>query len=377
MIHNQLMLENEIKSHGKTVIANAYSMSIGELLTMYKDGELILRPAFQRFFRWQPEKKSRFMESLLLDIPIPPIFVAERDDSTWELIDGLQRVSTIFETMGELRNEQGDPIEALQLCKTRFLPSLEGMRWGKKESDNCLPEAIKIKIKRARLDINIVKSGSDQTVKYEIFSRLNSGEAATSQEVRNGMIIMKSPAFYNFMRSLAESENFLSTLTITDRALEEAYDMELIARLIIFSSRTIEHLSKMDELSSFLDNEILESCDNEPNFLDNIRDNIQKCFEYLSITTGENSFRSWNKESEKYQGPFLLPLFECVAVGLCRHLLKGRELPDATRFKEMHKDILNEMKEQDLVVKPGRRSTQRIPRSVEFGENWASRCDED
>ena len=93
-------LEQQILNHSKNVHTQAYSMSVGELLSMYRDGELELHPEFQRFFRWTPEQKSRLVESLILGIPVPPIFVSERNDSKWDVIDGLQRLSTIFELMG-------------------------------------------------------------------------------------------------------------------------------------------------------------------------------------------------------------------------------------------------------------------------------------
>jgi len=79
-------LDEQINKHAATVNAGSYSMSVGELVAMYRDGELDLHPEFQRFFRWTREQKSRFIESLLLGIPIPPIFVSERPDSKWDVI---------------------------------------------------------------------------------------------------------------------------------------------------------------------------------------------------------------------------------------------------------------------------------------------------
>ena len=64
---------------------------------------LILRPEFQRVFRWSDAQKSRLIESVLLGIPLPSIFASQKNDGRWEVIDGLQRLSTLFETAGELR----------------------------------------------------------------------------------------------------------------------------------------------------------------------------------------------------------------------------------------------------------------------------------
>ena len=70
-------------------------MSIGEMINLYKDDELEVHPEFQRFFRWDEEQKSKLIESLLLGIPIPPIFVAQKLNGRWDVIDGQQRLSTI------------------------------------------------------------------------------------------------------------------------------------------------------------------------------------------------------------------------------------------------------------------------------------------
>src|SRR6201985_4017399 len=102
-------LQNEIEEAKRLVKTDAYQMSIGELVNMYRDGDLVINPDFQRLFRWEIGQKSKLIESLLLGIPIPSIFVFEQEDSKWELIDGLQRISTLLEFMGLLRDpETGD-----------------------------------------------------------------------------------------------------------------------------------------------------------------------------------------------------------------------------------------------------------------------------
>ena len=79
------MLTDEILAAQRAVKTDAYQMSIGEIVNMYIDGELVINPSFQRLFRWESHQKSKLIESLLLGIPLPPIFVFETDDGTWEL----------------------------------------------------------------------------------------------------------------------------------------------------------------------------------------------------------------------------------------------------------------------------------------------------
>jgi len=98
------MLDKEIDKAQRMVKTDAYQMSIGEIVSMYKDDELIINPDFQRLFRWETGQNAKLIESILLGIPIPSIFVFETDEAKWELIDGLQRISTILEFMGLLRD---------------------------------------------------------------------------------------------------------------------------------------------------------------------------------------------------------------------------------------------------------------------------------
>jgi uncharacterized protein with ParB-like and HNH nuclease domain len=95
------MLKDEIEAAQRRVKTDAYQLSIGEVVNMYKDEEFIINPDFQRLFRWEIGQKSKLIESLLTGIPVPSIFVFEKEDATWELIDGLQRISTLLEFMGE------------------------------------------------------------------------------------------------------------------------------------------------------------------------------------------------------------------------------------------------------------------------------------
>lgn len=70
-------LENQVEKSRKDIRSDRLDMSFGEIMNMYEEGELIISPEFQRAFRWGKDTQTRFIESLLLGIPIPPIFVAE------------------------------------------------------------------------------------------------------------------------------------------------------------------------------------------------------------------------------------------------------------------------------------------------------------
>lgn len=121
-----MSLQEEIEKGAAEISTDRYSMSIGELISLYREREIDIHPEFQRFYRWSDLQKSKLVESLLLGIPLPPIFVAQRNDGVWDVVDGLQRISTILEFVGELKAEDGSVHEQLELEGTRYLPSLAG-----------------------------------------------------------------------------------------------------------------------------------------------------------------------------------------------------------------------------------------------------------
>jgi Protein of unknown function DUF262 len=168
-------LQKEIDDAARTVRTDHYDLSIGEITSMYEANEIQINPAFQRLFRWQIDQKSRLIESLLLNIPLPSIFVFERDDNVWELIDGLQRASTILEFMGLLKNpDTGVPQSPSRLTGTRYLPLLDGIVWDAIDPDEpCLSRSQQIAIRRARMSVEILRRGTDEKSKFDLFQRLN------------------------------------------------------------------------------------------------------------------------------------------------------------------------------------------------------------
>src|SRR5438132_4452 len=108
-------LQQQIDERRKEIHTDGYPMSIGEIQNLYAEGDLDIHPEFQRFFRWSPEQKARWIESILIGIPLPSIFVSQQPDGKWDVIDGLQRLSTIFEFMGILKDDKDQPVKPLVL----------------------------------------------------------------------------------------------------------------------------------------------------------------------------------------------------------------------------------------------------------------------
>lgn len=196
----------------------------------------------------------------MLGIPVPSIFVQQREDGVWDVIDGLQRLSTIFQLVGLLKDEDDQLIPSLVLQGTKYLPSLKDKRWeSDEENGNYLDRDQQLLIKRSKLDVKIVLRESDEGSKYELFQRLNTGGSPLSdQELRNCLLIMVNRDFYRWLLDLSKDPNFQRCVALTDRNLNEQYDVELIVRFLLFRNSTKSDLKNIGDLGEFLTDNIVD-----------------------------------------------------------------------------------------------------------------------
>lgn len=238
---NQLeQLEDEILKGRNSLSADRLDMSFGELMNMYSNSELVIDPEFQRLFRWDIDQRTRFIESLLLGIPIPSIFVAEDRDGKWEIVDGLQRLSTIFSFFGMLKHTPEKNDWALEVGDV--ISSLSGL----KVSD--LPIKYQLNIKRSVCRIEVVKWDSNYDMRYELFNRLNTGGSPlTDQEIRNCIFRGISIEFTNLIKDLASNQLFVDLIQPTQKQKDELYLDELVLRFFSLYQNYSEVDKKLSE----------------------------------------------------------------------------------------------------------------------------------
>ena len=335
-----MSLQEEIDKISQEIRTDDYSMSIGEWMSLYQSNEIDINPDFQRFFRWSKHQKSAFIESILLGIPIPPIFVIQRNDGVWDVVDGVQRLSTIYEFTGLLKkNEQEENTDIVALQKTTYLPSLAGKKWDDpNDKDNSLTQTQRLLIRRAKIGVNIVKKESDPMIKYELFQRLNTGGSrATPQEVRNCILLMLNKNLYELMLSLANYEPFINCISLSDRLKEERYDMELVLRFILLFDQDLEIIKNLgDDVNVFLTDEMRKMALNQNLDYSHIETAFKTTFDILNQTTGDNSFKRYKSEENRFLGGFLLSSYEVIALGIGRNY---KNLPPKNQISDIIKSI--------------------------------------
>ncbi len=365
-----MALQDEIEKRAKQIHTDGYSLSIGELMSLYKDKEIDIHPEFQRFFRWTLNQKTKLIESILLGIPIPPIFVSQREDGVWDVIDGLQRLSTILEFAGLLRDADGNILPVSKLSATEYLPSLEGKYWQKDDdTPNSFDQAQRLIIKRAKLGVQIIKKESDKDTKFELFQRLNTGGTAlTEQEIRNCILVMINKDFYTWLSSLSQNQNFKTTIPITERALEEQYDMELALRYFVYKTITVQDVNANKDVGKLITDKMVEFASAEKFDYETEKNNFEKVFLLLSKSFSEDTFRKWEPEKNKFTGAFSIAAFEVIVTGLAKNINSYHDTPESIAvLQEKIKFVsLNQIFVDNSGS--GKRASTRLPHFIPLGE---------
>lgn len=278
-------------------------MSFGEIMSMYDRNEIIIDPIFQRLFRWSEYQQTRFIESILLGIPIPPIFVAEDKDGRWELVDGLQRISTVFSFFGLLKKLPEK--NAWILKQGELIPEFEN--FGCKD----LPLKLQLNIKRAVCRIEIVKWNSKYDMRYELFNRLNTGGARlTDQEIRNCIFRGVSSDFNLFLSKQAKHQSFIDLISPTEKQVEELYLDELVLRFCSLyknGENVKENIS--EHMTSFMKKIVLE-----PKRINDFKDIFNRTITLIS-PVGKEAFRGSNNVLST-------SLYDGISIGIAQNIEK-------------------------------------------------------
>ncbi|OCZ00870.1 DUF262 domain-containing protein, partial [Acinetobacter pittii] len=265
-------------------------LSVSEIITRYKEKELILDPNFQRMFRWSIGQKSRLIESILLGIPLPPVFVAIDKNGCEIVIDGVQRLSTILEftknlpfsinkkaleeedeeeqseeeqieteqqeDINKTEETSSDTYQSFNLQNLKKITELNGKNW------DDLGVVVQRLINKTYISVISISAVRNEHTKFELFQRLNTGGTHLSpQEIRNCLIIMRDENVYKKLAAFAVSKEFTRILGISSNKIKEDYPMELLVRYLVAKRNKfkIEDYSlSYTEIRDFFDEEIIK-----------------------------------------------------------------------------------------------------------------------
>ena len=331
------------------VRTESLDLSFGEIVNLHSEKELVIHPDYQRLFRWSDEQKSRLIESIILELPVPQIFVIENQNGVLELIDGLQRVSSVIQFI--------DPdklaLESLVLTGCDLVRELNGKNF------HDLPLTVRLRIKRSSVRTIMIKRQSKPFLKYEMFKRLNTGGAILSpQEIRNcsaRMIGDKGNKFYEFIAGCASLENFKKcTDTISQSELEKKGDEELVLRFFAVKNTLDSFKGSVREwLDGFMEKVLLEEI---PFDLEEEKKVFVKLFDFIYQSMADGAFVKYRGQSPV--GALAPAYYEAVTNGVLR-TLEGNPNLDQEKVK---KAIISTVQSQEFrgYTGPGANSKEKL-----------------
>lgn len=232
-------LETQLERHRRKVDVDHLDITIRELIRMTAEQEIIRAPQYQRKFRWNPTLESRLIESLFLGLPVPSLFVASNADGTWELIDGLQRLSTLMHYIAdppELLATLGHT-EPLRLIGLDTLTHFNGLSF----DDLHAPQQLAFYKRTVR--VTALSDKSDFDVRFDMFERLNSGALQlTPQEVRT---CIYRGEFAELMLELSAQPTFRKIVKVQKGHQDDGTFEELVLKFFAYSDRRDEFDGKV------------------------------------------------------------------------------------------------------------------------------------
>ena len=278
------------------------------------------------------------------------------------MIDGLQRLSTIFECAGILKDHNDEKLPPLVLERTQYLPSLEGKVWSDDESDSSFTQEQRLLVKRSKISVSIILRESDERAKFELFQRLNTGGSDLApQEVRNCIMVMINASFHEWLRELSTYPNFQTCIALSEKNIIEQYHMELALRFMVFSRIDLENYDRSRDVGDYITELMIDLVESDSFDIEEAETRFKGTFDVLAEAKGESSFRRF--DGERHKGGFLLSPFEVIAYGI------GFNWPDVPNVDQISNNIerLYCVPEYQQSSGSGVRANLRLPKLIPLG----------
>ena len=293
-----------------------------------RPGWMKLRPSYQRRPRWDRERQSRLIESFIMNIPVPPLFVYESDLAKYEVMDGQQRITAVLEFYSNLY-----PLEGLQQW-----PELNGRVY------DTLPSEIRKGVDRRSISYIVLLKESASTTEEEallrqqVFERLNTGGVKLShQEIRNSLYQGK---FNNLLLDVARHPLFRAAWGVPQYSKEEELrlseelaknnnyimmrDVEIALRF--FALRHDKEYQK--GMKGFLDLYMIRARSFEDEDIEILRDLFDRTMKLGHAIFGGLLFKPWDPRTQEWADKPQVAFADAVAVGLARHLDQTAKLEE-------------------------------------------------
>ena len=353
-----------LEQQEKRVLTQALDERVESLVQRIRKGRLILQPEFQRDFVWSHSKASLLIESMLMGIPLPVVYVAEMNDGTWEVVDGQQRLTAIRSFIdGKFPN--GKPF---RLGKLAVRDELRGKTFDE------LPAFEQGVIEDYTLRLIKIQKEADEDLKFEVFERLNSGaDKLNDMELRN--CIYRGP-YNDLLRDLASNETLLKIRgdTQPDNRMK---DRQLILRFFAMWRKT--HLRYRSPMKQFMNQEMQRNRHADADELEKMRRVFEDAIQMSWDVFGPLAFRRYTPPESASDigkwdagGKLNIALWDTILY-VFTYFDRRQIIPVADAIRE---EFLDLMTHDETFVDFIGRTTDKSDRIRYRAETWKSRLDE-
>lgn len=348
--------ENEIREKKKVVDYNTIEYPIEVIVDKYLNGienesNEIFIPDYQREMAWDETRQSKFIESILLGLPIPYIYVADiseekeeendlanTDLARLEIIDGTQRIRTL---VNFIRNE-------LQLQNLEKLKKLEGFRF------DDLNIARQRRFQRTTIRIIQLSEEADEETRRDLFERINTGSVELNEmEKRRGIL---RGAFLNVIDELARYDKFLNLCAFTKASIRRVEPQEFVLRFFAFLDNYQNKYQNFNKnITEFLDQYLYSMNQAEPNTLQNMKDEFYAMIDFVEMyfPTGFRQGKNKDRTTTRIK-------FESLAVGIALALRQQKDLQPASV------DFIYSEKFREYTSSDASSSRNKVIRRIEY-----------
>lgn len=307
-------------------------MTLSDLI---KDKTIDLKPEYQRRYRWNDIRQSKLIESFLMNVPVPPIFLNEDEIGTYSVIDGKQRLISIHKFL----------TDDLKLKGLEVFSKLNG-----KYYSNLQQKVQKIIKTRTILRAIIILRQSNDDIKFEVFQRLNTGGVSlNAQEIRNSAypgplndLILKLSGNAIFQKLLGILIKEESTI------YQEMKDVEFVLRFFTF----VENPSYFSgDISQKMSEYMRKNQRMDSNKLENLKSKFNSTIRIVDKLFGDDAFKRWRPGMQSWKKKITAPLFDAVMFS-CVDCI-GRTIPtsfDKEDFILKHKELFLDEEFQDAIT---------------------------
>ncbi|MEO5355908.1 MAG: DUF262 domain-containing protein [Nitrospirae bacterium YQR-1] len=327
------------------ILIRTQSRTVYDVLRRIKAGQFILNPDFQRDFVWEVDKQSKLIESVLMRIPLPVLYLAEREDGMTVVVDGLQRLTTFYRFHNNEFSLKGlvDPRK-----------NLNGKTFA------ALHPKFQNRIEDTNLILYIIDSKVPEQARLDIFERVNGGVPLSRQQMRNCIYMGKAT---NWLKECAQNEIFkkatgdsLDSKTMRDRECinrfcgfyllgTNTYDGNMDS----FLAETLKHMNKMtdDELKG-------------------LSDIFYQSMENNYLVFGKHAFRK-HSNPEQARNIINVSLFDVYSVFMAKY----KKEMIAANADLIHNAFYKTMENQDFVasITSGTNDKKRVNTRFSYTEN--------